>query len=196
MRYLYALGLVFFTCFYAFTGGSMGLSVDNHYSKDDDDKGNSKKDDDDDKGGGYKDDDDSGGGKNSFEVQANSGLNFTLSQPSHLEEKQKLINALKVKFKTKSSDCTVYAKVSNYTKPGGAPQNSIPLELEHRNNNSKNVYGLANKVQLTNYDQRLFVQKKDNQNFNFFYDLNLLPLGYDYPEGQYNFTILFTMTQP
>lgn len=205
MRYLYAAFLIMFSSLYAFSGGNVtdiGKDDDDKggygYGRDDDDRGYGKDDDDDDRGGGgygNDDDDDSGGGKNSFEVQANSGLNFTISQPSHFENKQTIFNALKIKFKTKSSNCSVYAKVINYNTPRDAPQD-IPLELEHRNNNSKDVYGLAYKVHLSQYDQRLFVQKKDNRNFNFFYDLNLLPLGYDYPEGQYNFTILFTMTQP
>lgn len=182
MRYLYAIALVLFAGLYTYTSS-------NTIYKGDDDNKSGKKDDDDDNGG-------SGKGSNYFEVDVNTGLNFTISQPAHFENKQVLINAFKLKFKTKSSNCSVYAKVSNYSTPRGANTQDIPLQLEHRNNNSKNVYSLAKSLQLKNYDQQLFSQKKGNQTFNFTYDLALLPLGYDYPEGQYNFTILFTMTQP
>lgn len=187
MRYLYAVLLILFTGVYTYSGGN--VSVLGNYSAGG--KG------DDDKGKGKGDDDDKGGGNNtSFDVHVNTGLNFTLSQPSHLENKQSIFNAFKIQFKSKKSDCTVFAKVSNYTAPNGAPTNNIPLELEHRNNNGNKVYGLVNTLHLTQYDQKLFSIQKDKRNNNFFYNLNLLPLGYDYPEGQYNFTILFTMTQP
>lgn len=197
MRYLYAALLILFTGAYTYSGGNVAmLGADIADGRDDDDRGGGWKKDDDDRGGGDDDDDNGGGNNTSFDVQVNSGLNFTLSQPDHLENKQTIYNALKLQLKSKKNDCSVYAKVTNYTTPNGAPSNSIPLELEHRNNTSKKVYGLVNNLQLTHYDQQLFSNKKDNSNNNFFYDLNLLPLGYDYPEGQYNFTILFTMTQP
>lgn len=140
-----------------------------------------------------------GGGnsnQNYFDVEATSSLHFTVSQPSHFENVQTINNAFKFKFKTKNSNCRVSAKVSNYTVPRGASTNTIPLELHHSSNNSNSVSSLVYNLHLTNYDQQLFAQKKANQTFHFSYDLNLLPLGYDYPEGQYNFTILFTMTQP
>lgn len=186
MRYLYVIALILFAGMYTYTSSNTIASGD------DDRHGRSRDDDDDDDrggGGGAK-------GNNYFEVSLNTTLNFMVNQPSHFENKQTLINAFRLKFKTKKSNCSVYARVSSYNTPRGANKNTIPLQLDHRNNNSKKVYNLTRNIHLTNYDQRLFVQKKDNKTLNFNYDLTLLPLGYDYPEGQYNFTILFTMTQP
>lgn len=186
MRYLYVVAIVLFAGFYTFSQGSTGNNF-TIVSGDDDDK---KGDDDD-------DDDGDAGAKNYLEVEAQTGLNFSVTGPNDFENPQTKTNAIKLKFKTKDKDCSVYAKVSDYTTPKGADKSNIPLELELRNDNGKKTMSLVTTaIQLTNYDQRLFVQPKDKQAFNFFYDLRLQPLGYDYPEGQYNFTILFTMTQP
>lgn len=187
MRYLYALALVLFSGLYTYTSSTTIPGDD-----DDDRYQNNRRGDDDDDDGGY-----GGGGNNSyFEVNVNTALAFTISQPSHFENKQTLVNAFRLKFKSKKKNCTVYARVSKYNTPRGANKNNIPLQLNHRNNNSRKLYSLVRDIQLKNYDQRLFIHKKDNRNVNFNYDLTLLPLGYDYPEGQYKFTILFTMTQP
>ncbi|MCB9046155.1 MAG: hypothetical protein H6550_08435 [Chitinophagales bacterium] len=172
MRYVYLIALMLLTGFVTF-------SHDGYKKHDDDDP------------------EDSGDKNNYIEVDLQSSINFTVSQPSHFENKQTVSNAIKLKFKSKSSDCTVYAKASNYSTPSGANQNTIPIELEMRSNNAKKLKNVVSgPLQLTLYDQLLFQQSKDNSTNNFFYDVSLLPLGYDYPEGQYNFTILFTMTQP
>lgn len=179
MRYIYVIALILFTGFYTF-------SQDVHKGDDDDDSKKEKKDDDD-----YDDK------KNYMEVDLQSSINFTVSQPSHFENKQTVSNAVKLKFKTKDSDCSVFAKISNYTTPSGANKNTIPIQIEMRSNDSKKAMNVSySAVQLTYADQLLFQNKKENSTNNFFYDVNLMPLGYDYPEGQYNFTILFTMTQP
>lgn len=183
MRYLYAAALILFTGFYTFSHGSNKEGGGAYETPGDDD-----------------DDDDDGGGseKNNYlEVGVNSSMNFTVSDPSHFENTQTIVNALNLKFNTQKSNCSVYAKVSAYTTPSGADRTTIPIELQHRLNDSKNVTNLVtDPIQLTYADQRLFVQPKKNSDFNFYYDLRLKPLGYNYPEGQYNFTLLFTMTQP
>lgn len=182
MRYLYAVVLLLFTGIYTFSHGSSKGNATLLASDSDDDNG-------DDGGDPSK--------KNYLEVDVQSGLNFTISGPDDFENAQIKPNAIKLKFMTRDSDCSIYAKVATYTTPNGANKNTIPLELELRSNNGKKAMGVVTApLQLTNYDQRLFVQPKDKQAFNFFYDLKLQPLGYDYPEGQYNFNILFTMTQP
>lgn len=160
---------------------------------DDDKKGSYKKSDDDDNGNG------GGNGKNDayLEVNTNRSLSFTCTKPEDLEKTQVINNAITLKFKTKKSNCTIFAKVSNYTVPRGGNTSIIPLELQHSSNNSSNVSSLITRpIQLTRYDQKLFVQPKKSQTFQFRYDLRLMPLGYESPSGRYNFTILFTMTQP
>lgn len=188
MRYLYVLALVLFTGFYTFSSGSAFRGDD-----DDDKKGGKKKDDD------NGDDDEGGGGSskhNYLEVSAQGNLNFAVTQPEHFENEQTVHNAIKVHFKTRNDNAVISAKITDYTTPAGADKTVVPLALKHRQDNSGNAYGLITApLQLTYQDQRLFVQPKANQAFNYFYDLQLLPPGYDYPEGQYYFTIMFTMTQ-
>lgn len=186
MRYLYILALILFTGLYTFSSGN-SMPGD-----DDDDKKNEKKD----KGG---DDDDNGGSSsnNYLDVNTQTNLQFSVTQSEQFENVQTVHNAIKIQFKTKNKNADIYAKVTDYSTPPGADRANIPIALKHRQDNSGNAYSLVTTpLQLTYQDQRLFVQPKSNQAFNFFYDLQLLPLGYDYPEGQYNFTIMFTMTQP
>jgi lipopolysaccharide export system protein LptC len=185
MRYLYVLALVLFTGMYTFSNGY----VIHGGGDDDDDKKNEKKDDDDSGG--------SGSNNNYLEVNTQTSLQFSVTQPEQFENVQTVHNAIKLQFKTKSKNADIYAKVADYSPPSGADRANIPIALKHSQDNSGNAYSLVTTpLQLTYQDQRLFVQPKANQAFNFFYDLQLLPLGYDYPEGQYNFTIMFTMTQP
>lgn len=185
-RILYVLALLLITGMYTF---SNGYALHGNGGGDDDDDDKKEK----------KDDDDSGDGSsnnNYMEVTTQTSLQYTVTQPEHFENTQTLQHAVKVHFKTKNKNAVVYAKVADYSTPSGADRSSVPIALKHRQNNSGNAYSLVtNPLQLTYEDQRLFVQPKANQAFNFFYDLQLLPIGYDYPEGQYNFTIMFTMTQ-
>lgn len=148
------------------------------------------------------DDDDGGGkgkGKNDayLEVNTNRGLSFKCTKPEDLEQTQVINNAITLKFKTKKSNCSIHAKVTNYTVPRGGNSSVIPLELLYSSSNSSNATNLITQpIQLTRYDQQLFVQPKKSQTFQFRYDLRLKPLGYESPAGRYNFTVLFTMTQP
>lgn len=134
---------------------------------------------------------------NSLEVQAQTTLSFVVNKPADFESTQVKNNALKINLTTKKSNCSVFARVSSYTTPLGADKGNIPLELQFRSDNSSNATSIVTTpIQLTASDKRLFVQPKSSKNFTFQYDLRLMPLGYNYPEGQYNFTILYTMTQP
>ncbi len=195
MRILYII-LLSFVCMFSFS------SYSSFHGGDDDDNNKSYKKDDDDKGKGDDDDNGNSGGygnsnNNYLEVNANRNLYFKCSSPSDLEQPQILNNAIGLKFKTKNSNCSIYAKVSNYSVPRRGNANDIPLQLAWNSDNSPNAYNLIKQpITLTKFDQRLFVQPKKSQTFHFSYDLRLKELGYDYPAGRYNFTILFTMTQP
>ena len=174
MRYLYITALAMFICLYTFSVGAAEQGADGMPGKDDD-------------------------GGNAVYVEANvqTNANFMVNKPEDFENAQTNNNAIRLKFKSPNEDCSIYAKISSYTTPNGADRSNIPIELEYRSDNSNKTSSLVTTpVHLTYNDQRLFVNKKDKKEYQFHYDLRLLPLGYDYPEGQYNFTIMFTMTQP
>lgn len=207
MRYVWIVVIILITSLYTYPQGMYRGGDDDDDNKkyknddDDDNKGKGKGDDDD--RGGDDDDDDRGGdddwssSQNYMEVNTNRSLSFICSKPEHLENKQTLNNAISLKFKTKNSNCTVYAKLSQFNKPSSASLSDVKLYLDWTNDNSKDVTSLLrDPVLLTQTDQRLFIQPKASQTFHFDYDLELGPVGYEAPAGQYSYTILFTMTQP
>ena len=206
MRYLYVIGLMLVTSLYTFSDGSGGKDDDDdkksHYDDDkykNDDDDDKYKSDDDDK---YKndDDDDKGGGSsnnNYLEVNVNSMCNFDCNRPDHIEKDQTIRNAVRLKFKTKNNNCSVYAKIGNYNYPSGTPFSTLSFYLKHSSNNSSSVQSLITQpIRLLQTDQRLFRQPKKSQTFQFYYDAILGPMGYEAPTGQYSFTVVFTMTQP
>lgn len=135
--------------------------------------------------------------QNYLEVNSSGNLNFTVNEPADFENKQTLYNAIRLKFKSKDEDCSMYVRVSEYIVPSGASRSSVPLEIELKSNDAKKLKSVVNgPIQLTTTDRLLFTVDKASNTNNFDYDLSLLPLGYSYPEGQYRFTITFTMTQP
>lgn len=149
-----------------------------------------------------KGDDDDGGGngkndnQNYLQVNTHQGLNFSCSTPSDLENPQTINSALTLTFKSKKQDCSMHVKVSSYNIPRGADPNDIPLELLWTSDNSQNAVNVVRTLSLSKYDQQLFAQPAKSQTFHFRYDLRLKALGYDYPSGHYNYTLMFTMTQP
>lgn len=209
MRYVWIVVIILITSLYTYPQGMYRGGDDDDDNKkyknddDDDNKGKGKGKGDDDDRGGDDDDDDRGGdddwssNQNYMEVNTNRSLSFTCSKPEHLENKQTLNNAISLKFKTKNSNCTVYAKLSQLNKPSSASLSDVKLYLDWTSDNSKNAASLLrDPVLLTQTDQRLFIQYRSSQTFHFNYDLELGPVGYEAPAGQYSYTILFTMTQP
>ncbi len=185
-RYLCILSLVIIFSSYTYVQASSDAVAGDISKKDDDNKGNGK-------GNGNGNNDN----QNYLEVNVNSTLSFSCETPEDLENVQTINNAFRLKFKTKNSDCSIYAKVSNFTTPSGGNPNDIPLELQYISDNSSSAYSLIRTpVKLTNVDQRLFVQPRKSQTFQYYYDLRMAPVGYDFRAGQYSYTITFTMTQP
>lgn len=183
-RYLCILSLVIIFSSYTYVQASSDAVAGDISKKDDDNKGNGK-------GNGNNDN------QNYLEVNVNSTLSFSCETPEDLENVQTINNAFRLKFKTKNSDCSIYAKVSNFTTPSGGNPSDIPLELQYISDNSSSAYSLIRTpVKLTNVDQRLFVQPRKSQTFQYYYDLRMAPVGYDFRAGQYSYTITFTMTQP
>lgn len=186
MRYLYILALILFTGFYTFSNGTGLHGPVNETGRGGDD------DDDNGKGGGN-----AASNKNNYlEVEQTGNLNFTVNDPEEFEDPQVATSAVRLRLKTQRAACAVYVRVSSYNVPQGASQSNIPLELDHRTDNSDNVTSLVrDPLRLSSTDQRLFVQPKSKNTYTYNYDLRLAPVGYQFPPGQYNFTIMFTMTQ-
>ncbi len=138
---------------------------------------------------------------NHMVVQANTALNFMITSPADLETEQVLPNAIKLSVKSKQVGCSIFARLSNFTAPAGYYSASSPLALEWSFDTSNKDYDLnKNKISLSASDVFLFSQKKKvgggNDDFDYYYNLILDAPGYNFVPGTYNFTILFTMTQP
>jgi len=134
---------------------------------------------------------------NYFQVLTNTGLNFNLDEPNDIENGKTLTNALTLRLKTKNQNCSVYARLYNYSAPAGFYPSSSPLYLDWTSDNSNNAGNLVTTSNsIESYDKLLFTQPKSATVFSYYYNLYLSAVGYDYPPGNYNFTLLFTMTQP
>lgn len=134
---------------------------------------------------------------NNLQLYTNTGLNFTCSDPAELENDQTIAGAITLVVRTKSSNCSIYARMSSFLGPSGFVTGTYPIQLDWISDNSPNAGNLVTSAfTLTSSDQRLFTQSKTSKTYSFNYNLILKAPGYTYPPGHYNFTILFTMTQP
>lgn len=180
------------TSLYTFSDGRGGKDDDDSEYSNGKSNGKGKSDDDDGSSNGN-----GASNQNYLEVSVNSMCSFTCSTPEHLEQDQTIRNAVSLKFKTKNSDCSIYAKIGTYNYPYGSSFSTLNFSLQHSSNNSSSVQSLVSApIRLLQTDQRLFVQPQKSQTFHFNYDAILGPMGYEAPAGQYNFTVVFTMTQP
>jgi hypothetical protein len=136
--------------------------------------------------------------KNNLVLNTNAILSFNLNSPEDLEQTRTIYNALTVSIKTRSKNAVVSAKLSFANAPAGANVNDL-IGLQFASSNSNN-YSLSsvNPVYLSFVNQTLFYQPKhsNNQFKTFNYNLLLKPVGFDVAPGNYNFTLLFTMSQP
>lgn len=134
---------------------------------------------------------------NYLEVITNTSLNFTCDAPEDLENDQTINNAITLRVRSRNSNCTISARLSTYIGPAGFSTTTYPLQLDYTSTNSTRSYNLnANPITLTTSNLTLFNQYNSNSVFNYYYNLIFKAPGYTYPLGQYNFVILFTMTQP
>lgn len=141
------------------------------------------------------DEDDDAAKYDYLQVSTLRNLNFNVNRASHFDRTRTKSYAIQLKLRSKNQNASVYARITNYNAPKNAP-GLIPIALEHKSNTAKNEYGLINTLKLTTSNQRLFAIKKNNQDATFYYDFVFQPIDYTYPEGTYEYTILFTMTQP
>jgi hypothetical protein len=137
---------------------------------------------------------------NYIDVNTNSILNFTINDAASLENSQTINNAISIRVRSVTNACRVYARLSNFTAPAGFYPSTSPLALDWTSDTSPNAGSLAkNLISLEVTDKLLFTQPQMfflYSYYQFNYNLVLQNLSYDYPPGYYNFTILFTMTQP
>lgn len=136
---------------------------------------------------------------NYIDINANTSLNYWTNSVNEIESDQTISNAITIKFKNKQKTRHVYARISSFTSPTGfSVASPYPLQLKHAYNNSSNESNLVTAaLTLTNTDQRLFTQTKSSGTlFQFTYDLIFRATNWSYPPGNYNFTILFTLSPP
>ncbi|MCD6064071.1 MAG: hypothetical protein K0R82_1982 [Flavipsychrobacter sp.] len=135
---------------------------------------------------------------NYIQVIPNTSLSFALNSVTEIENDQTLNNALTVQLSTKDKNREAYARISAVTSPPGYSLTSpYPVKLLFVSHNSNNVSNLVSTaLQLTNTDQRLFSQRKQNADVQFNYSMIFMATNWNYPPGNYSFTILFTLTPP
>lgn len=132
---------------------------------------------------------------NSIELTAiNTG--FNLSSASAIETQQVKTNAFQVVAASKASNTfSILAKVSSSTSSTGTPLPASMLAVR-LNSVSPTVTANFNTITLSSTDQLLQRVTTTNSPITFNYDLLAGPIGYSYAPGNYNLTMLFTMTQP
>lgn len=134
---------------------------------------------------------------NNISVTTNVPLNFIISSPNDLENDMVIQNAITISVTSKSTACNIYARITSFNTPPGVYSTSGLLALDWTSDNSNKDYNLIpGETLLTTNDIELFDQHKHPHTFDYNYNLILKAPGYNFVEGNYSFTIQFTMTQP
>lgn len=132
---------------------------------------------------------------NNITLTANN-TSFSLTNVSTLETQQVRTNAFQIEANSKSSNTfSIRARVSSSTSSTGTPLPESMLALR-LNSVSPTVTANYNTIPLSTTDQLLQQVTTTNSPVTYNYDLLAGPVGYNYAPGNYNLTILFTMTQP
>jgi hypothetical protein len=108
-----------------------------------------------------------------------------------------LTNALELKLKVKEYNWNVFASlVSENNSFYNTFNNKLALRLQNYDSYNANIS--RTDVVLSQAQALLFTQPavQDSQHFNFYYDVVLYPFTNFVPSGQFNFSIVFTMTRP
>lgn len=133
---------------------------------------------------------------NNYILVAGGATNFDLSTAVSLENVQTNSNAISITVKSKNTNYDLYAMLYGYSSSNGVvlPSNLLALKLNSVNPSQSANY---NTITLGSSNQLLDQgSTKGNKTVTYMYDLMLNPIGYDYPPGNYNVSILFTLTQP
>ena len=136
-----------------------------------------------------------------IDVNSLSSLNFFVTNPAQLEQKQTVPNALKLSVRSAFSNCSVFARISQFSAPSGYPIGSSPIALKWSFDTSNDDYNLnKSEIKLSTSNVLLFNQRRSLGGLiladDYYYDVILDTPGYDMVPGIYNITILITMTVP
>ena len=137
---------------------------------------------------------------NCVEIITNNPINFWVTGTSNIETDQTIQNAIIIRLRSKSSNCSIYARLTNTVFPSSFTMPSGFLKIDWTYDNSNKDYNLVSTpVSLDNTDKFLFSQRKmpsSSNYYDYYYDMIMSPPTYALVPGSYSFNILFTMTQP
>jgi hypothetical protein len=134
---------------------------------------------------------------NNYLQVAATNVSFSLNSVTALESTSTISNSFKVTCRSRNGAYSVYLKISARSQSTTTPiaYNSLGVKL---NSAPSGQTGNFNDIYLSTIDQ-LIIQGSTTSGNNLHvwtYNLLLKPLGYTIKPGSYNFTLLFTMTQP
>jgi len=143
-----------------------------------------------------------GQNKNNYILLTANNTSYNLTSSSLLETQQLKTNAFQIEVASKANNTfTIKAKVSSSTSSTGTPLPASMLALRLNSTNPA-LTANTNTFTLSTTDQTIQQITTGSQFWNtnnfltLYYDLLAGPVGYDYAPGNYNLTILFTLTQP
>jgi len=140
-----------------------------------------------------------GQNKDNYIALTTTPLDFNLNSTFGLENEQVIRNAITINVESTKA-YTVFVRVSNMSSNTGTPipPNMLSIQLSGSAESSKS-FPITTRIYLSQTDQ-LIIRDRDRTDKKagdfFYYDYYFGPLGYEYAPGNYNFTLLFTMTQP
>lgn len=132
---------------------------------------------------------------NYIEVVSNTSLNFSLNTVTEIETDQTKTGAITVQVKNRNSTRSVNARISNFSMPQGFYPEDSPLQLDYTSDNTNNAYNIiTTPLTMTTTAQRLFThgQHPNNSEYSIYYNLIMKETDWDYPPGNYTFTLEFT----
>ncbi len=134
--------------------------------------------------------------QNTMSLNTTQGINFKFQTPLSLESNQTLTNLLTTQ--AKSNNSSIYVKMHYFNAPGGWSGSTYPVQLDLSSYSSSSGISslVTSPITLTSSNQNLFGISKNTRTYTMYYDLIYLAPGYTATAGNYNFTLMFTMTQP
>jgi len=136
---------------------------------------------------------------NNLSLTVNQPLIFSYNFADELVHDKIINNALELKVRSAQYNTNIYANLS--LTGGDISQFTQQISLRLRNKTSISAAAGSNTdIYLGNAPALLFYQPRmvDNTTpyYSFYYDVVMHPFTYQVRPGTYNFSILFTMTQP
>ncbi len=138
-----------------------------------------------------------GNGNNKISVQANRPIQFSYNNIEELQQQKVLTNAFELKLKVKEYSWNIFASVvAENNAFYNTFNNKLALRLQNYDSYNANISNIE--TILSQGQSLLFTQPavQHSQHFNFIYDIVLYPFTNFVPSGQFNFSIVFTMTRP